>query len=89
VLYEATARRRAGLDDLPSAELLADLSLLTPRELEVTRIAATGRRTRDIAAELRLSPRTVDVHLTLVYRKLGVVSRTELARLVLDRAAPA
>jgi DNA-binding CsgD family transcriptional regulator len=52
---------------------------LSPRELEVTRLVATGRSNRQIAGELHLSPRTVDQHLSAAMRKLGVSSRTALA----------
>ena len=60
------------------------LSALTEREREVADLASTGQRTRQIAAELRLSPRTVDVHLTRIYRKLNISSRAALARLVVE-----
>jgi DNA-binding NarL/FixJ family response regulator len=52
---------------------------LSPREMEVTRLVATGRSNRQIAAALCLSPRTVDQHLSAAMRKLGVSSRTALA----------
>ncbi|MFW3168863.1 LuxR C-terminal-related transcriptional regulator [Geodermatophilus sp. CPCC 206100] len=60
---------------------------LTPQELQVARYAAQGRSTRDVAALLCLSPRTIDFHLRNVFAKLGVASRTELAHLPLDRLA--
>jgi len=50
---------------------------LTERELEVLRLAATGRSNKEIATELALSPRTVQVHLSAVLAKFGVASRTE------------
>ncbi|MFD7921937.1 AAA family ATPase [Streptomyces sp. NPDC059740] len=56
------------------------LSVLTKREREVTDLAGTGIRTRDIAKALGVSPKTIDVHLTRIYRKLQVASRTELVR---------
>ncbi|MEE1940148.1 AAA family ATPase [Streptomyces sp. TRM 70361] len=57
---------------------------LTPQELQVVRLAARGSSSREIAAQLFLSPRTVEHHLYKAYPKLGVGSRRELARLELD-----
>ncbi|HZG03034.1 MAG TPA: AAA family ATPase [Streptomyces sp.] len=54
---------------------------LTPQELQVVRLAARGSSSREIAAQLFLSPRTVEHHLYKAYPKLGVGSRRELARL--------
>lgn len=45
------------------------------------RLAAAGQTNRDIAAQLFLSPRTVSHHLYRAFPKLGVATRTELARL--------
>jgi DNA-binding NarL/FixJ family response regulator len=56
------------------------LTALTDREHEVASLAGAGKRTREIAELLRLSPRTVDVHLTRIYRKLDLHSRAALAR---------
>ena len=50
---------------------------LSERELEVLRLAAKGERTREIAAELSVSTRTVESHFTSIYNKLGVTNRTE------------
>jgi len=50
---------------------------LTERELEVLKLAARGRSNKEIAAELFLSARTVQHHLTSIFTKLGVSSRTE------------
>lgn len=52
---------------------------LSPRELEVTRLVATGLSNRQIAEALFLSPKTVAQHLSSAMRKLGVSSRTALA----------
>ena len=52
-----------------------DEKLLTERELEVLRAAATGERTKEIARRLAITERTVKAHLTSVYTKLGVDSR--------------
>jgi DNA-binding CsgD family transcriptional regulator len=58
--------------------------LLTTHEQEVVELAITGATTREIAAELLMSPKTVESHLTSSYRKLGVRSKTQLAH-VLNR----
>ncbi len=50
---------------------------LTPREMDVLRAAARGLGNKQIAAALGLSARTVQTHLTSVFQKLGVASRTE------------
>jgi DNA-binding NarL/FixJ family response regulator len=56
---------------------------LTPRELDVLRAAARGLGNKQIAAELGMSARTVQTHLTRVFAKLGVGSRTEAVLLAL------
>ena len=57
-------------------------SELTQQELHVARLVAEGLSNREVAAQLFVSPRTVEFHLHHVYGKLGVRSRTELARLL-------
>jgi DNA-binding CsgD family transcriptional regulator len=69
-----TARRR-------DASTVVDL---TPQELQVARLVRRGLPNRDVAAQLYVSPRTVDFHLRNVFAKLGVSSRTELAAHPLD-----
>jgi DNA-binding CsgD family transcriptional regulator len=55
---------------------------LTPAELRVAALVAEGRTNREVAAALFLGERTIASHLTHIYAKLGVRSRTELARKV-------
>jgi DNA-binding CsgD family transcriptional regulator len=56
-------------------------SALTPSERRVVGLARRGLTNDEIAGSLRISPRTVENHLTRAYSKLGVRSRTELALL--------
>ena len=66
---------------------------LTPQELQVARLVATGLTNRDVAARLFLSPKTIETHLAHVFRKTGVRTRAELAHRFRDSpdsiAAPA
>jgi DNA-binding NarL/FixJ family response regulator len=54
-------------------------NLLTPGELRIARLVAAGATNRQTAAWLHISPKTVEAHLTHMYRKTGARSRTELA----------
>jgi len=54
---------------------------LTPQELQVANLVRRGLSNRDVAAQLFLSPRTIDFHLRNVFTKLGLSSRSELAAL--------
>lgn len=64
---------------------------LTARQVEVLRLLAGGMSNKQIAAELRLSPVTVERHLATVYRKLGLGGRVDATRYALAHglAAPA
>ena len=52
---------------------------LTPQELQIALLLADGTTTREAAAAVFLSPKTIEYHLRNVYRKLGIRSREELA----------
>lgn len=58
---------------------------LTPQEEEITKLVSAGATNQEVAQELYLSPKTVEYHLTRVYRKLGVRTRNELAALMNTR----
>jgi DNA-binding CsgD family transcriptional regulator len=60
---------------------------LTVTEHEIAQQASAGRRNKEIAARLFVSESTVEAHLTRIYRKLGMRSRAELARFLVDRPA--
>lgn len=57
----------------------ADPNELTPQERQVAALVAAGATNKEAAGELFLSPKTVESHLSRIYRKLGVSSRTQLA----------
>jgi DNA-binding CsgD family transcriptional regulator len=86
----ATCCDATGLAALAIAELrvaggrprrrdLSGINALTPSERRAVELAALGRTNRAIAQELYVTPKTVEVHLSSAYRKLGITSRGELA----------
>lgn len=83
----AGAELRATGERLPVQRSSAE-DRLTPQELQVSLAVGQGATSREAAAALFLSPRTVEYHLGHVYRKLGLRSRSELARLVATGAGP-
>jgi DNA-binding CsgD family transcriptional regulator len=78
-----TARARAELErtNVSPARGLE----LTPSERRVAELAASGITNRQIAAELFISVKTVETNISKVYRKLGIRSRAELARVIDER----
>jgi len=65
-----------------------DDTALTPQELRVATAVQRGASNRDIAADLFLSPKTVEFHLRQIYRKLHVRSRTQLVAALADWEDP-
>ncbi|WP_449566856.1 response regulator transcription factor [Microbacterium alkaliflavum] len=77
---ETLARLRPRCPTLKSPVVPEDPPpVLTARETELAALAAAGRTDAEIAAETRLSIRTVQTHLSNAYHKLGIRSRAELA----------
>lgn len=74
----ATGERVSGRESEPSEEL-------TAQEAQIAALVSRGEANREIAAQLFVSPSTVEYHLRKVFRKVGVTSRTQLARHVMDR----
>jgi DNA-binding CsgD family transcriptional regulator len=64
-------------------------SQLTPQELQVALLVARGASNKEAAAQLYLSPKTIEKHLGSTYTKLGLRSRTELARVFAAEPAAA
>ena len=75
---------RAAGDRAPADSRTGPARLLTAQELQVARTVAHGATNREAAAALFLSTRTIEFHLSNIYRKLELRSRTELVRALLD-----
>ncbi len=71
----------AGERAQPSPRALP-LNRLTPQELQVAQHVAGGMNNAEAAAALFMSRKTVEAHLTRTYRKLGIRSRSDLARML-------
>ena len=81
--WAATARGELGVTGETAAPRSGPRSdALTPQELQVALMVASGATNREAASRLFLSAKTIEAHLGRIYRKLGVRSRTELAALV-------
>jgi DNA-binding NarL/FixJ family response regulator len=76
-IWRDRARRELGRI---SGRAARDHDALTSTERQIAELVATGKTNREVAAELFVTVSTVEANLTRVYRKLGVRSRTELAR---------
>ena len=81
--WAATARGELGVTGETAAPRSGPRSdALTPQELQVALMVASGATNREAGSRLFLSAKTIEAHLGRIYRKLGVRSRTELAALV-------
>jgi ATP/maltotriose-dependent transcriptional regulator MalT len=77
---KARAELRASGERIAEPVTTARRQPLSPQELQIAQMAASGLSNREIADRLFLSHRTVGAHLYRVFPKLGIVSRSELAR---------
>jgi len=73
----------------PRRRALSGAASLTPGERRVAAAAAGGATNREIAQDLFVSLRTVEMHLTNAYRKLDISSRSELAAMIAEPEAEA
>jgi DNA-binding CsgD family transcriptional regulator len=80
-------RARAELERVDAGR--SDGAELTPAEERVAALAAAGLTNREVAAELFVSPKTVEATLSRAYRKLGIRSRAELGRWLAERDSAA
>jgi predicted ATPase/class 3 adenylate cyclase/DNA-binding CsgD family transcriptional regulator len=69
----------------PAMSTVTYPNTLTSREVEVLRLVAQGLTDAQVAEQLVISPRTVNTHLTSIYNKLGVVSRTAASRFAIEQ----
>ena len=83
---KAVAAGRQVIDEIVAAKLSADQSngLLTPRELDVLRLLAAGKSSKQIALDLGLSVKTIDNQRASIMQKLDCHSATELVRYTLE-----
>jgi DNA-binding NarL/FixJ family response regulator len=65
-------------------EQRSDTAGLSPRETEVLRLLASGKSSREISSELTLAVRTVERHITNVYRKIGAHNRAQATSFALE-----
>lgn len=76
-IEEMMLRRQAGDDAFTTASLI---NSLTPQELKIIELVATGARNKEIAEKLNISAHTVKTHLSSIFRKTGARNRVELLK---------
>ncbi|KAB1650388.1 AAA family ATPase [Pseudoclavibacter endophyticus] len=79
------ARELQATGEHPRKRTARQIDGLTAHELHIARLVATGATSREVGAQLFLSPRTIDSHLRNIFRKLDITSRRQLKELHLTR----
>jgi DNA-binding CsgD family transcriptional regulator len=77
------ARELRATGEHPRSRAPGQPTALTDQELHIARLVAAGGTSREVAAQLYLSPRTIEAHLRSIFRKLGITSRRQLRELEL------
>nr|WP_130178492.1 LuxR family transcriptional regulator [Cryobacterium sp. SO1] len=75
---ERAARELRATGQYPRRRSVQSTNVLTDHELQISRLVATGATSREVGAQLFLSPRTIEAHLRNIFRKLGISSRRQL-----------
>ena len=77
------ARELRATGEHPRTRSAQPTDALTAQEAHIARLVATGATSREVGAQLFLSPRTIETHLRSIFRKVGITSRRQLAQLQL------
>ena len=80
---ERAARELRATGEHPRSRTAQPTDDLTAQEPHIARIVATGATSKEVAAQLFVSPRTIEAHLRNIFRKLGITSRRQLKDLPL------